>query len=126
MANVSNIRKVINNTQKKIYVVVGEDNNKTHTVNINSEWVGDLWVPWIGAQDESKKAIRITIDGEPEIIWFFQDFKNPPGKDQIKYHKGKIFSYKNAKDVEGESSGGGNKTLRFYIDAKKVVKFKLI
>ncbi|WP_387462916.1 hypothetical protein [Photorhabdus sp. RM323S] len=91
MAKITNIKDVINNASRKIYIIVGESNNKTHTVNSNSEWVGDIWVPWIKNQDESNKAIRITIEGEPgtTTIWVFQDYLNPPNKDQVKYHKGK-------------------------------------
>ncbi|WP_445375779.1 hypothetical protein ACSLVK_10485 [Photorhabdus tasmaniensis] len=76
MAKITNIKDVINNASRKIYIIAGESNNKTHTVNSNSEWVGDILV--------------------------FQDYLNPPNKDQVKSHKGK--------DKEG----------------KQVVKFNII
>ncbi|WP_445495297.1 hypothetical protein [Photorhabdus sp. SF281] len=44
----------------------------------------------------------------------------------MKYYKEEGFSYANAKNIEGPSSGGGNKTLRFYINNNQVLKFKII
>ncbi|MCT8346677.1 hypothetical protein LGZ99_05465 [Photorhabdus temperata] len=128
MASVTHIRKIINDTSRRIYIVEGQNNGRTHTINANSELISNIKVPWIGNQEESNKAIRITIVDEPRtaIIWIFQDYWNPPHKDQMKYYKGEDFSYANAKNIDGPSSGGGNKIFRFYIDNNQVLKFKII
>ncbi|NHB60026.1 hypothetical protein [Photorhabdus sp. RW14-46] len=126
MANVSTIKKVINETQDSIYIVVGQENNKSYKIESKSEYGVSIEVPWIGRENENKKAIRITIPSAPTFIWFFQDYHFPPNEDQIKYHQGETFSYKLAKNVDGESSGGGDKVLYFYekkITENGVTKF---
>ncbi|WP_082712068.1 MULTISPECIES: hypothetical protein [Burkholderia] len=111
MADVTNIKMIINNTFNLIAIKNGDSASQLFSVPASGAWTGDIWVPWIAGQSEGNKAINI-IDGAPSqiLIFLFQDYWNPPGKDAIKYCNAP-FSYNDATEVPGNNQGGGNKIL---------------
>ncbi|WP_156429446.1 hypothetical protein [Burkholderia sp. TSV86] len=111
MANITNIKMVINNTFNILVLKDGENNSKLFSVPANGVWNGDIWVPWVSSQDDEKKAINI-IDAAPSQIlaFLFQDYWNPPGENAVKYCN-TTFSYSGAIEVPGNNRGGGEKIL---------------
>ncbi|TDB44157.1 hypothetical protein [Photorhabdus luminescens] len=111
MAYVSNIRKIINNTFADMDFVNGENTSQTIRVYANSTWSGDLWVPWIGRQDEGSKTIKIISPTASKVlVYIFQDYWHPADANAIKYCND-VFSYRNAQEISGDNRGGGDKQL---------------
>jgi hypothetical protein len=122
MAQVTDLRTITNNTPYAITVRNGENKDQFFTVNGNAGWDGSLWVPWIGNDGESWKAIHIIAGATEDLnIWVFQDYWNPPNKDAVKCFYGSSMNYGGAKEIDGNNRGGGRKALILYLNGPTTV-----
>jgi hypothetical protein len=116
MASVTNIKTITNRLPYPITIKNGENTQETFTVNADSGWNGDLWVPWIGGNDEKGKAIHVKVQSAD--VWIFQDYWKPAGKDAIKHHVAPELDYNKAEEIDGNNRGGGEKSLIFFLKGR--------
>jgi hypothetical protein len=114
MANVTNIRSIANNLFNSISFVDGENNEIIFTVGSEGGWNGNIYVPWVGNEDEMYKCVRIYGLPENEVTYLFQDYYNPPYEDAVKYCNDG--NYSSGQEVKGTKQGGGDRVLIIDID----------
>ncbi|VWC31002.1 hypothetical protein BLA14095_06299 [Burkholderia lata] len=112
MAGVTNITTIINETELYLTIRSGETNDLVFIEGGEKKSLSKSFhVPWIGNQNEAKKAIDIKDNATSNVLaYLFQDYWQPPHKDAVKYCTA-VFSYEQAHEVDGNNRGAGGKVL---------------
>ncbi|MFD1793742.1 hypothetical protein ACFSE0_19205 [Ochrobactrum teleogrylli] len=120
MASVTNLTSIVNDTDYPVNFHNSEqDSPPDFTVPMLGYRFGSLWVPWVGNDGDSYKAIRVTAGKDRINIFIFQDYWNPPDLNEVKYAVGVdrfYYTTVESKKIPGDADGAGNKILRISTD----------
>ncbi len=108
MANVTNIKSIANSALSAIAITTNDGAKQIFSVAAGGAWNGDLWVPWVGNNEEMWKCLVLDMGTRKLLI--YQDYWNPANADAVKFvwDNG---SYSDGLELGGNNRGGGNKAL---------------